>query len=75
MDQGAIGGNEAMWGGGRWVHTFLPVSAAELVPDLGPPGLPQQDLDEEGVLSVGRYHHFLDVRIRGAFVPAESEKE
>lgn len=48
--------------------------AAELVPDLGPPGLPQQDLDEEGVLRVGRDHHFLDVRIRGAFVPAEREK-
>lgn len=67
------------WGGGRWaivgVRTFLSVSAAELVADLGPPGLPQQDLDEEGVLGVGRDHHFLDVRIRGAFVPAENEEE
>lgn len=65
------------WGvvGGRGVRTFLPVSAAELVPNLGPPGLPQQDLDQEGVLGVGRDHHFLDVGIRGAFVPAENEKE
>ena len=43
------------------VPTFLAVPAAELVSDLGPSGLPQQDLDEEGVLRVGGDHHFLNV--------------
>lgn len=60
---------------GVGVCTFLPVPAAELVPDLRPPGLPQQDLDEEGVFGVGRDHDFLDVRVRGALVPGEEDKE
>lgn len=58
----------------RGVCTFLPVPAAELVPDLGPPGLPQQDLDEKGVFGVGRDHDLLDVRVRRALIPATKGK-
>ena len=46
------------------------MSTAELVPDLRPPCLAQEDLDEEGVLSVGRDHDLLDVGVGGALVTA-----
>lgn len=33
--------------------TFLSVSTAEFVSYLWPPGLPEEDLDEESILGVG----------------------
>lgn len=35
------------------VGTFLSMPTAEFVSDLRSPGLPQEDLDEEGIFSVG----------------------
>lgn len=75
LNRRMVGTGRREEGGCRGVRTFLPVPTAELVPDLGSPGLPQQDLDEEGVFGVGRDHDFLDVRVRGALVPGEEEKE
>ena len=46
---------------------------AELVSDLGSAGLPEEDLDEEGVFGVGRDHHLLDVRVCGALVAEGGE--
>lgn len=39
------------------------MSTAEFISDLWSPSLPQEDLDEEGLVCVGRDHDLLDVRV------------
>lgn len=45
------------------IFTFLSVPTAELVSDLWSPGLPQEDLNEERIFSIGRDHDLLNVRV------------
>lgn len=47
------------------------MSTAELVSDLWSTCLPEQDLDQEGVLGVGGDHHLLNVGVCRSFVPTE----
>lgn len=51
--------------------TFLSMSTAELVSDLWSTCLPKQDLDQEGILSIGGDHHLLNVGVCRSFVPTE----
>lgn len=55
--------------------TFLPVSTAEFISNLWSPSLPQEDLDEEGLICVGRDHDLLDVRVSRALIAENKVRE
>lgn len=47
------------------------MSTAELVSDLWYTRLPEQDLDQEGILSIRGDHHLLNVGVCHSFVSTE----
>lgn len=57
------------------VGTFLSMSTAEFVSYLWPPGLPEEDLDEESIFGIGWDHDLLDVRVGWALVAAERKRK